>query len=282
MKKILGLAISAAVLFGGALGNYHLYKEAGDVASSMRNIIVLIMAIGMELAILVLIHTLAREKNETVKIVTGWLIAVTIPVSLIGQYSYLIKEASSKTEAAKMATGNLDTLATQTAALMASKVAMQGERASMVAILEKETASGYGPKAREIKASIEGIDTKLSAIDSKVDALGEKVEGKQAESLEVTELSVFAKEFGLDANLYMKVMIGIFLTLLNALGFWLVYLADAEKVAVVIVPVVAKQKAKVKRVAKPKKAKEPMVERVVLGADELPSNVIQFPRDMVG
>ena len=276
MKKILGYGISVPVLLFGALGNFHLYKESGDVLGSLRNVIILITSIGVELAILFLIHSLTKKTNEITNLITGWLLALVIPVSLMGQYSYLLKEASRKTEAVQMAKGSLDTLALDKAALMAEKGALQGERELMVKTLERESTSGYGPKAKAIKSDIEGIDTKIDAVNTKIESLGNKVESKQVESLEVTELSVLAKEFGLDANGFMKVMVGIFLTIANALGFWLVYLGDLAKVVTV------KVKPKAKKKANMTKEKEPMTERVILTKDQLPVNVVQFPSDMVG
>jgi hypothetical protein len=282
MKKILGYGISIPVLLFGALGNFHLYKEAGGI--SLRNLIVGITATGVELSILFLIHSLASSKlkESVVNLVTGWLLAIVIPVSLLGQYSYLLKEASKKTEAVLIAKQGVDTLGTEKASLIASKVPLQDERKVLVATLEKESSSGYGPKAKAIKSEIEGLDSKLAAIDSKIEGLGTKVETKQVESLEVTELSVLAKEFGLDANGFMKIMVGIFLTIANALGFWLVYLADVGKSERVnmVVNVRAKAKAKTKGM-KMTREKEQPVERVILTKDELPANVVKFPSDMV-
>jgi len=276
--------ISIPVLLFGALGNFHLYKEVGDW--SFRNIIVLITAIGVELAILILLHTIAKSKASLNNIITGWLLAVVIPVSLLGQYSYLLKEASKKTEAVQMATGALDTLAGDKAALIASKVPLQGERAVMVTALDKELSTGYGSKSKAIQDEIAKIDTKLSDIDTKIAGLGIKVEGKQAESLEVTELSVLAKEFGLDANQFMKVMVAIFLTIANALGFWLVYLADIGKLSVVEVTnvsvVATPKRSRAKRNHALTKVKEPKVSWVVLSKDELPANVVMLPADMAG
>lgn len=214
MKKILGYAISIPVLLFGAIGSYHLYKETGEWNESLRNIIIAITAVSVEIAILFLIHSLASTEGKQNKI-TALLLVVTIPVSLIGQYSFLLKEASKKVELVAQAQSNLTDLDAQ-------KAALQAEKAILLKSLESETSSGYGPKSQSLKSEINSLTMKLEKIES-------QAENNQNKSLEKTELEALATEFNLDPKFFMKVMVGIFLTLANILGFWLVYLADLGK-----------------------------------------------------
>ena len=262
MKKILGYAISVPVLCFGAIGSFHLYKETGEWNESLRNIIISITAVSVEIAILFLIHSLASTEGKQNK-VTALLLAVTIPVSLVGQYSFLLKEASKKVEAVQMAQTNLTELDAQ-------KATLQAEKAILLKSLESETASGYGPKSSALKAEINTLTTKLEQMES-------RTESNQEKSLEKTELEALATEFDLDPKQFMKVMVGIFLTLANILGFWLVYLADLgkEKSVKEMLEDLQADLATAPKVVKKKQGRQQV--RKQIKAENLPKNVIPFP-----
>jgi uncharacterized protein YxeA len=213
MKKTLGYIISLAVLLFGAIGNFHLYKEIGNWNESIRNIVITIAAIGVELAVLLLIHSIADNKIKGInKTITGWLLVIIMPVSLMGQYAYLLKEAAQKTEKVAIASTNIDTIATD-------RDNLNAEKTILLAALNKEQSSGYGPKAQTLSAQ-------LSAINNRLESLSTKTEANQSASLEVTELSVLAKELGYNEKDFTKVIILVFLLIANAIGFWLVYLSN--------------------------------------------------------
>jgi hypothetical protein len=262
MKKILGYAISVPVLCFGAIGSFHLYKETGEWNESLRNIIISITAVSVEIAILFLIHSLASTEGKQNK-VTALLLAVTIPVSLIGQYSFLLKEASKKVELVQQAQSNLTDLD-------AAKAALQAEKAILLKSLESETASGYGPKSSALKAEINTLTQRLETMEN-------RTESNQMKSLEKTELEALATEFNLEPKQFMKVMVGIFLTLANILGFWLVYLADLGKeksVKELLEDMQASLATAPKVVRKKQQARQQVKKQI---KRETPKNVIPFP-----
>jgi hypothetical protein len=266
MKKILGYAISVPVLCFGAIGSFHLYKETGAWNETLRNVIITITAVSVEIAILFLIHSLASTKGKQNKI-TALLLVVTIPVSLIGQYSFLLKEASKKVEAVQMAQTNLTELDAQ-------KAALQAEKAILLKTLESETASGYGPKSSALKAEINTLTAKLETMES-------RTESNQEKSLEKTELEALATEFNLDPKFFMKIMVGIFLTLANILGFWLVYLADLgkEKSLKELLDElqVNLSNSPTQGVKKKQPVRQPVRKKAEKTKKDLPKNVIPFP-----
>lgn len=263
MKKILGYAISVPVLCFGAIGSFHLYKETGEWNETLRNVIISITAVSVEIAILFLIHSLASTEGKQNK-VTALLLAVTIPVSLVGQYSFLLKEASKKVELVAQAQSNLTNLDEQ-------KAALQAEKAILLKSLESETASGYGPKSQSLKSEINSLTMKLETMET-------RTESNQEKSLEKTELEALATEFDLDPKLFMKVMVGIFLTLANILGFWLVYLADLGKeksVKEMLEELQINLATAPKVVVKKKQQARQQVRKQI--KKDLPKNVIPFP-----
>lgn len=258
MKKLIGYLIAFPVLLFGAIGNYHLYKESGDWNDSLRNTIVLTASVGLEIAVLLLLHALAQMNDAWNKKVTSLLLVIAVPVSLLGQYNYLLKEASVKT--AKAATAQAES-----GEISEIRNSLQSQLTIAMQDLQTELASGDGPKARSKKE-------KVDALQAKIDSYSTTKAATDSVAVEVTELTVFANEFGLDPNLTMKIAIGIFLTIANLVGFWLVYLADVS--ASVPVPVVAAATLPVPTPPAPKKRKPSTRKPSTAKTKTLPPNVI--------
>lgn len=260
MTKTLGYSISLAVLFFGAIGNYHLYKEAGEWNESIRNVIILVAAVGVEMAVLLLIHSVADKKLEgNARSITCGLLLLTMPVSLMGQYAYLLKEASVKVEKVNMAKDSMSENSSMRASL-------ESEKATLLASLNEERKSSWGKKCELIQTRIDGVNTRL-------DSLNIKTEVAQVAAVEVTELSVLAKEFGMNEAGFTKTLVGVFLIIANFVGFWLVYLASLKPAAAIATEtaiVAPKRPARRKAAPKGKPLEMP-----------LPANVVQFPKRQV-
>lgn len=104
-----------------------------------------------------------------------------------------------------------------------------------------------------------------------------RTESNQTKSLEKTELEALATEFNLDPKQFMKIMVGIFLTLANILGFWLVYLADLGKEPSVKDMLAALQAdlATAPKVVKKKQQARQQVRKQT--KRDMPKNVLPFP-----
>jgi len=108
-----------------------------------------------------------------------------------------------------------------------------------------------------------------------------RTESNQEKSLEKTELEALATEFNLDPKFFMKIMVGIFLTLANILGFWLVYLADLgkEKSLKELLDElqVNLSNPSTQGVKKKQPVRQPVRKKAEKTKKDLPKNVIPFP-----
>jgi hypothetical protein len=217
MKKLIGYFIIIPTVALSCLGNFGLYGNQVE-GLTPRNLVVLLVSLGIELALVLLTHEAAKRVKmveDFTRTFTLALMFLLLSLSTIGQYCFLLKGAVGHEITLTEAQETRQDSSTE-------KEVLRKEQAQLMEAMAAEQKTGWGKKADGIAARLDAVKAQLAGLDVKKEKAVETVAG-------TSELLVACAEFGLPIKTTIKTAVGVFVLVANLAGFWLLFLSYLDK-----------------------------------------------------